>query len=703
VAAILCAIPLLAVDTKVWTQNEMSDLEKGELTHLSLSSDGRLHVAPTVQEVYDPSVTFLWALARDSKGNVYVGGGGLGGGKAKLSVIDPQGRGKTVTELDGISVQAIAIDRQDRVYAATSPDGKVYRVDANGAAQVFYDPKEKYIWAMAFAKSGDLFIATGDQGEIHRVTPAGAGSVFFKTEETHARSMVIDSNDNLIVGTDPNGLVLRITPTGQGFVLYQTAKREITAVALGRDGSVYAAGVGNRQATTPAPPAAAAPPLPPARGVGLPPTLGAAPAVTGGSDVYQIQADGYPKKVWSTTQDLVYALATMPNGNLAIGSGNKGRLYALDRTGGRYYLLTSVAPTQITGLALSPDSKLWAITGNIGKVFSIGPADAPSGTYESDVLDAGSFSYWGRISLEPDAQQPGITFETRSGNLNRAQNNWSPWEKLANGRIASPAARFLQYKVTITGNAELLGTDIAYQPKNVAPTIEQVEITPTNYRFPAPANAAAPTNPNLTLPPLGRKPPSSPGAAADNYIFPALTYAKGQIGVRWLPTDENGDTLLAKVEIRGVNETTWKLVRDKIRERYLSWDSTAFPDGRYVARVTVTDAPSNPPDQALSASRESDPFLIDNTPPEITGLAATAAGQKLDIRFHAKDALSWLDKAEYSVNGGEWMVAEPTTRLTDSSEHDYRVQIDRPAGEVTIAVRVTDENDNQAVSKVVIK
>src|SRR6516162_4627487 len=50
VAAILCAIPLLAVDTKVWTQNEMSDLEKGELTHLSLSSDGRLHVAPTVQE-----------------------------------------------------------------------------------------------------------------------------------------------------------------------------------------------------------------------------------------------------------------------------------------------------------------------------------------------------------------------------------------------------------------------------------------------------------------------------------------------------------------------------------------------------------------------------------------------------------------------------------------------------------------------------
>ena len=69
--ALLCA-PAFAVDTKVWVENEMSDLEKGELTHLSLSSEGRLTLAPVVQEVFDPSVTFLWAQARDSKGNLYV-------------------------------------------------------------------------------------------------------------------------------------------------------------------------------------------------------------------------------------------------------------------------------------------------------------------------------------------------------------------------------------------------------------------------------------------------------------------------------------------------------------------------------------------------------------------------------------------------------------------------------------------------------
>ena len=62
----------------------------------------------------------------------------------------PPGAARLLAELDGIAVQAIAIDQQDRVYAATSPDGKVYRVDAAGKADVFYDPKTKYIWAWRF-------------------------------------------------------------------------------------------------------------------------------------------------------------------------------------------------------------------------------------------------------------------------------------------------------------------------------------------------------------------------------------------------------------------------------------------------------------------------------------------------------------------------------------------------------------------------
>ena len=123
-------LPLWAVETQVWEHSEAADFEKGTLHKLSLSSEGRLTPAPVVREIYDPSVSFLWAIARDSKGNVYAGGGGVGSSKAKLIVVNPAGQAKTLAELDGMAIQAIAIDKQDRVYAATSPDGKVYRVDA---------------------------------------------------------------------------------------------------------------------------------------------------------------------------------------------------------------------------------------------------------------------------------------------------------------------------------------------------------------------------------------------------------------------------------------------------------------------------------------------------------------------------------------------------------------------------------------------
>ena len=721
VATILCALaPLRAVETKTWEQSSMADFDKGAIKRLSLSSEGRLTLAPVVQELTDPSVTFLWAVARDSKGNVYAGGGGLGGGKAKLIVIDAQGRSKTLAELDGLAVQALAIDRQDRVYAATSPDGKVYRVDASGKADVLYDPKTKYIWALVFAPNGDLFVATGDTGEIHRVTAAGAGSVFFRSGETHVRSLAIDAAGNLIAGTDPGGLVLRVTRAasgnqGEGFVLYQSPKREITTVAVSASGDIYAAATGTRPAVAPAPappPATGAQQQQPGAAVGgvvqvtgarpaqpAPLTIAPAPLVTGGSELYRIQADGYPHKIWSHGQDLIYALAFDAQGRVLAATGNHGALYRIDNEH-LYTRLLNLEPTQITGLAAAPGGTLYAVTGNIGKVFAIGPGLEASGTYESDVLDAAAFSYWGRISHEPEGDA-GLTIETRSGNLNRTENNWSPWTKLGTGRIVSPASRFLQYRLTLSGGAQLHDVSVAYQMKNVAPVIEELGITPANYRFPAPVANAAVSNPPLTLPPLGRRP--APSATGESQNTPTLNWAKGFIGVRWLAADENGDTLLFTVEIRGKNETSWKLIRDKVRERYVSWDSSAFPDGEYVVRVAASDAPSNPPGEALTASRETDPFLIDNTPPEITGLAATPASAKLQVRFHAKDALSVLGKAELSVNGGEWIVVEPTTRLTDSTEHDYRVEIDKPAGEATIAVRAEDSYENQALAKIVVQ
>jgi hypothetical protein len=143
--ALLCLAPVLfAGQTRTWTQGDFSDYDKAILKNLSLRSDGRLSLAPKSREVYDTGSAYLWALAQDSKGNLYTGGGT----NAKLYRIPPDGKGKLLAELDGLEVHAIAIDSRDRVYAATAPDGKVYRINAAGKPEVFYDPKAKYIWSL---------------------------------------------------------------------------------------------------------------------------------------------------------------------------------------------------------------------------------------------------------------------------------------------------------------------------------------------------------------------------------------------------------------------------------------------------------------------------------------------------------------------------------------------------------------------------
>ena len=336
--AIACAAAV-AGQTQIWTQGEYADFERGVINNLSMRSDGLLSLAPHSHELFDTSQAYLWALARDSKGNLYT----AGGTGAKLFRIPPGGPGKMVAEVDALEIHAIAVDSKDRVYFGTAPDGKVYRVTGNGKPEVFYDPKAKYIWALVFNSKGDLLVATGGvpngQGEIHKVSPDGKGSVFFKSDETHVRSMAIDSRDNLIVGTEPGGLLLRVSPAGEGFVLYQMPKREVTAVAVAPDGAIYAAAVGSKQSGssgTPPPPAAPGPASGATININGPGTAGStaqrpaasapgsvgASGVSGGSDVYCIEANGNPRRVWSHSQDVVYAIAFDSQGRALLGAGN---------------------------------------------------------------------------------------------------------------------------------------------------------------------------------------------------------------------------------------------------------------------------------------------------------------------------------------------------------------------------------------------
>jgi sugar lactone lactonase YvrE len=708
--ALGAAAVLTAGETRTWTQSSYQDFQKGTLRNLSVRSDGRLSLAPKTTEVFDSATAYLWTLAQDSHGNLYT----AGGPGAKLFRIAPGGKGQKIADFDALEIHAVAVDSKDRVYVATAPDGKIYRVTANGKPEEFYDPKQKYVWSMICDAADNLYIATGEHGEVHRVTPDGKGSVFFKSDETHARSLAFDRQGNLIVGTEPGGLVIRVSPKGEGFVLYQMPKRDVSALAVGPSNEIYAAAVGSKNAAPvlpplPAPAGGGRGPAPP--GAAAPPPAAVASAVTipGGSDVYRISAQGRPEKLWSGAQDVVYALAIDGGGHLLIGSGNKGNLYRVEsRT--LYSTLVSFPVAQVTALLAGKDNSIYVATGNVGKVLRMGPGLEHEGTLESDVFDSGGFSTWGRLSATGELHGGQVALSARSGNLDRPQQNWSAWSKpitqLDGDRVQVPAARFLQWRAVFTANSAntnsptLDGVDAAYLTQNVAPEIDQIEMTPPNYKFPDPVTPLTLSSPaTLTLPALGAAPASPRLNLNAGGVTPTMTYSKGAQGVRWAVTDENADALIYKVEIRGEKDQTWKVLRDKVRERYFSFDTQAFPDGDYRVRITASDAPSNTPENALSTSEESDPFTIDNTPPRITQLAAKGR----NVEWHAADELSNIVKAEYSLDGGDWTVVDPVTKLSDSKALDYALSLSNLGpGQHTVAVRVTDDFDNSAVEKVVV-
>jgi hypothetical protein len=710
-AIFLSAIFSFAQGTQTWQQRSYEDFSKGTSKGVALRSDGTLGVAPAFEAVYTAPSTYIWCAAAQVDGSVFVGAGS----PARVYRVTADGKASVVFEPKELQVQALALDKDGTLYAATSPDGKVYKIirAQNGeySAAPFFDPKSKYIWALATDNAGNVFVGTGDRGEIFRVNKTGDGSVFFKSDEAHIRSMAFDASGNLIVGTDGSGLIYRISPKGEGFVLYSAAKKEITALALDGDGNIYAAGVGEKRSganpNQPLPIMAA-----PGGPAGGPMIGGIVGPVTGGSDIYMISSDGAPKKLWSAKEDIVYSLTFDSQKRLLAGTGNKGRIVAIEKDG-TFSDLVKVSASQITAFAAAPKGALYATSSNLGKVFRLNPSADAEGTFESDVFDAKNFSRWGRAQVRGSG---GFQFFTRSGNVDNPDRNWSPWARVdlnKGARVESPSARFIQWKAVLPakGDASVDDVLINYLSKNVAPVVEEI-VVQTGARINA-NNFSKPNNDSVQIN-LSSQSQNNMGGAPIVRFEPPMSAQKDKsaIAVRWGAHDDNDDDLVYAIYYRGDGESRWKLLKDNITDKFYSFDAALLPDGGYTLRVVGSDAPSHSPDETLTAEKVSARFEVDTTPPRVESLNAKVESDKLHITFAARDNFSPLRRAEYSIDAGDWQYVEPMGHLSDSQTENYDLTVAIPHAsdkfaatgtEHTIVVRAYDRFDNMGMAKIVVK
>lgn len=568
----LAAGPLLAETTRFWRQEKYEEFNRGRARGVALRSDGELLLAPRFVERADAALEFLWAVAQDAAGNLYVGGGS----PARVVRIDMQGKTSTFFESKEFEVHALAFDAAGNLLVATSPDGKLYKVTPAGQAQELFNPQRKYIWDVVVDPTGVLYVATGDKGEIFRVAPDGTGAVFFSSAEAHVRVLARDPAGNLLAGTEPNGRLLRISPRGEGFVIYETSRKEVTALTYDAQGNLFLAAIGQK-APTPAFPTVPALPMQSTATTTVTPQgsftqITQQPPVTaqptprlpfpaaGGSAIYRIAPDGYAEEWWTSDTELVYALAFDKDGTLLAGTGNEGRVLAI----GSRVLFTNLvkAPSaQITNLLRSADGTVYLVGANPGKVFALGPQLETEGSFVSDVFDAKLFSTWGRIRWQSRSNPAvgAVKLFTRSGNTSDPEKNWSVWSPAYTNPdgevIASPHARFVQWKGVLTAvdsrTPSLSSVSVAYLRRNAAPVVEKIIVQAPGVRVRGlPMGAGQQPEPaQLELPtPIPRQGPGLRGAGqqqAGQRVEPPPqgVTEKGARSVLWSAADENDDDL----------------------------------------------------------------------------------------------------------------------------------------------------------------
>ncbi len=694
----------------IWSVNSRADVLKGDARSVSVDHNGAITLAPKLTEVYRTDQPYIWSSAVDPSGNFYLGTGGDG----KIFKVDAAGKGSLFTDLNELNVSAIVAGQSGSLFAGTSPDGKVYRVDSTGKAEVYFDPKEKYIWALAILKDGSLAVGTGEGGKIFRVRNAGAspeGSLLFDTSETNVISLAVDKQGDLVAGTDPGGLVLRFSANGKPFALLDSPLREIHELAIGPDGSVYALAIGDSasapaQTGTPAPTS-----TPESKTVTIEKPNPLTPEqpqksrydLTGAkSAVYRILPDGGSDIIWASASVTGFSIHARQDGNgVLLGTSEKGRIYSIGNDAAETLVLQSDA-SQISTLR-SYGQNVYATSSNQGSLYRFGSEPVAEGIYESAVFDAKASAAWGRIWWQSNGN---VQIQTRSGNTERPDETWSAWAvvrtEAGSGSVPSPKAEYLQWRAVMHGPAaatSLSEVNVSFLARNIAPEVLSIQILPTNVGLAA--NPPIQIDPNIELSGLDPQLFGIPVTA----VPPRRIYQRGARSVQWTAEDRNGDKLTYDIFYKEVNETAFRLLRADIVENFYTIDGQALADGRYVFRIVARDANSNPAGASMSGERISEPINIDNTQPTVSAYGTPqVTGDTARVVFLANDRSSFINRAEYSVNGGEWRTVFADDGISDSPDERYTIEIPvKTQGEYSLTLRAFDANGNAGNARVVVR
>lgn len=657
----LVAAPGEAVVTRTLTLDSQAELSAGVLDRVAVTADGQVVPGSDIARVGLPdAVASVWSILDLGDGSALVGTGVDG------RVYRVQNDTATLyAQTDALVVTSLARGSDGSVYAATLPDGKLYKLvaPANGRPQaprlVAELPDTQYIWAIAWDRGRNtLLCATGPEGKLFAVDPrlpAGSNAtVVFDSDEPHLYALALGRDETYVGSGGGRAVVFAVRGGARARVLARLQGDEVKSLVVQGDDVLAAS---NEFPEAPSPPGRST-------SQGRAPTpggVGASRPRPGKGHVYRIRPTGLTERLYANTESHVTALEWHDVRHevwAALGVGGRVVAIADDRTA---RVALDVDEGQVLSLSLTGRTPLFG-TGDAGALYRV-TANAPAGaTWYSKVLDAGALSRWGAVRWRG---QGALDWEARSGNTDAPDNTWSPWTALdADGVIQAPPSRYVQVRARFgrAPDTALRAVTVYHLPENQRAVLTEVTATTPESKI---GEARSPT-----------------------------------VKIGWKVDNPDGDSLRYRLRFRGDTESTWRPIlrnQEWLTDSTYTWSVDGLPEGWYRVEVEATDEASNPADSATSDRRVSEPVLVDNTAPMVT--VRMEGGRVLgDLR----DTGSAVVRVELSFDGGEWRPARSTDGLFDEREEGFTAPV--PAGlstgEHTVTVRAWDEAGNLGVGGV---
>ncbi|HEX6805596.1 MAG TPA: hypothetical protein VF133_18090 [Terriglobales bacterium] len=239
----------------------------------------------TASVYFDPGTKYIWSLALDGSGNLYVATGDHG----QIFKVAPNGEHSVFFKSDEPHIRVLALDGQGNLVAGSDGSGLIYRITPQGEGFVLYSTPKREITSLAIDPAGNIYAAAAgekhgggaspavtfvvpsgnqnpanpDRGgpggpggeapvainstnpavpggsEVYRIAPDGTPLRIWNSRDDLVYSLAFDAKGRLLAGTGNRGQIYEIDGRDDYVELLKAGADQVTALTRTPDGGQY--------------------------------------------------------------------------------------------------------------------------------------------------------------------------------------------------------------------------------------------------------------------------------------------------------------------------------------------------------------------------------------------------------------------------------------------------------------------------------